>query len=95
MKDIMSIKNKLLKFFKYIEEQEIPNVFQIKDRFKEIFKNDYIKVSENENTAYFQEDITTYYINDSCGISLASISGDMDRFNNMASHYRCRLNNLI
>lgn len=86
MNESIELRDKLMRFFIYIENQDMPTISNIMNKFKEIFKDDYFIHEENTNTAYFEEKSKSYYIKNSNGIVLSISSGDGDRFGSNISH---------
>ncbi len=80
------LQEKLIQFFSYLENQDMPTINNTINKFEEIFKDNYFIHRENDNTAYFQQNSKSYYIKGSNGIVLSVFSGDGDRFGNNVSH---------
>ena len=81
-----NLKEKITKFFDFIDNQKMHDVAETEEKFKEIFKDEYILRENSINEAYYQIDIKHYYIKDSNGISLSIVAGDGDRYGERKSH---------
>lgn len=87
MNETNELREKLIQFFRYIENQDSPpNINNTINKFEEIFKDNYFLHEEYSNTAYFQQKSKSYYIKNSNGIVLSVFSGDGDRFGSHVSH---------
>lgn len=86
MNESSKLREMLMQFFVYVENQDIPNISDTMDKFREIFKDKYFSREENVNTAYYQQKSKSYYIKNSNGIVLSIFSGDGDRFARNVSH---------
>lgn len=80
------VKEKLKQFFLYIENNNEISVNEVHNKFKEIFKDGYIKRVEKINQAYFQSKDEYYYLKNGNGIVYKVMSGDWDRYGSKVSH---------
>ena len=73
------IKDKLKEFLSYIENTPNLKSDDAINKFKELFKEQYIEDENSINETYFQSKTQNYYLRNGYGITLQVNSGDWDR----------------
>lgn len=79
-------KNKLKEFLGYIENSSNINSDDAINKFKILFKEQYIEEENSVNEAYFQSVSKNFYLKEGYGIALQVNSGDWDRYGSRISH---------
>lgn len=78
MENLESIKEKIEKFLKEFENEEIITPDDAINRFKELFKDELIEKYEKENHPYFKSYNKKFYIKNGYGIGIEKVWGSMD-----------------
>lgn len=78
MNNLENIKEKINILIKEFESKQVNTPDEIMNRFKELFKNEYFEICENENKPYFESHSENFYINNGYGIGISKVWGPMD-----------------